>query len=177
MPATRFQLLKEDNLSKDAMTDFVKSFLDDKHRYFVLLDGMDECDEHHAKKVMEMLDDLLGFKYLDFKFFISHRPILPTWLSKKFVNPLYISLENTEVRQKVDLDMQRFISVNMAEYIIGEEPELKLGDPRLVIEIQNTLEREACGMLVYQLISYDPGLSLQVPLGQIAAADAARAEF
>ena len=177
MPATRFQLLKNDNLSKDAMTDFVKSFLDDNHRYFVLLDGIDECDKHHAKKVTEMLDDLLGFKYLDFKFFISHRPSLPTWLSNKFVNPLYISLENTQVRQKVDIDIQKFISVNMADYIIGEEPELKLGDPRLATEIQNTLEREACGMLVYQLMSCDPGLNLQVSLGQIAAVDAARTEF
>lgn len=121
------------------MIDFAQNALTPENRYFIVLDGLDECEEGQMMEVAEIFHDLLASSSLPFKIFLSTRPNVSGRLFKKFSTKQRISLETKDIRPEVGADIEKYISVTLEDWLSGEEPELQVGDPTVIPEIRDRL--------------------------------------
>ena len=140
-----FRGLRSDNLSTTAVIRFLGAKLDPKRCYFIILDGLDECDEAQIKDIPRIFQDLLQLSELQFKIFWSSRPVVK-WLPETFKSKLHIQLETAENQAKIGPDIRKLIDTTLIEQLDGEEPRLKIGDPELPLKIQDVLIEKAQGM-------------------------------
>ena len=147
LPAQAFRAFRKTS-SQTAMADFIRNTLSPEYQYFIILDGLDECEEGQVAEVVEFLYDLFASSALQFKVFLSTRPHVPTWLVKRFAPQQRVILDDKETRPQVASDMEAFISATLMDWLGGDEPELQIGDPTVVPEVCQRLISEAGGMYV-----------------------------
>ncbi|KAL8753875.1 MAG: hypothetical protein Q9199_004740 [Rusavskia elegans] len=126
--------------------DFLESSLNDTRQYFIILDGLDECNETQIREVSETLYSLLSSLHLHVKIFWCSRPNIPDWISSKLQSQQHINLETVESRSQVASDIERFIDITLEELLESDTPRLQIGDPTLVLMIQDRLKKEAHGI-------------------------------
>lgn len=126
--------------------DFLKSTLSHTRQYFVILDGLDECDEAQIQEVAEVLHSLLNSPQLHFKIFWCSRPNVLNWLPIKFQPQHHVSLDTVESQERIAADIGRFIHNTLQEWLEGDTPELQISDPTLPLTIVDRLEKGAHGM-------------------------------
>ena len=151
LPADAFRGFDFNNTNTTLIINFLENTLDRNHRYFIILDGLDECEKGQVKDIANIFFDVLSSSILHFKFYFSSRPNIGGWPPTKFRSEVHIDLETTENQTKVASDIRSFINVSLEEKLEGETPELQLSQPKLILTIVDRLEKEAQGMYPYPL--------------------------
>ncbi|KAJ5520881.1 hypothetical protein N7463_001334 [Penicillium fimorum] len=131
------------DLSTPEVTQFLLSHLenDESKKYYIILDGLDECDGSQvqavAKAIVELCSSHIGFKIL-----CAGRP----GLEKRFNSstPQYRIMVN---EKKVRSDMDHYITKSLDQCL--EEELLTLGDSAIITEIHDTLREKADGMFLW----------------------------
>jgi hypothetical protein len=129
------------DLSTTDVVQFLLSRLETskaKKCYYIILDGLDECDGGHIQAVAQAIVELCS-KYIGFKILCAARP----GLEKRFKLdiPQYRIMVN---EKKVKSDMDCYITKILDKCL--EEELLILGDFAIITEIRNTLRDKADGM-------------------------------
>ena len=149
-------LLESDEYSNDIPPDTDKIVeilgmaLPKTQKYFVIIDGLDECEEAEAEMVISALQSLLALPTVSFKLYLSSRPDMYQWSSRKLRIDWHVSM----TLKDVDPDIRNFVDATLERCI--EEDKLQLGDPYLISTLQDALVKGAQGMFVFFLM---PGKS------------------
>jgi NACHT domain. len=137
-------LLSLQEITQDlSMTDVVKFLLShleaaNGDKYYVILDGLDECDSNQVQAVARAIAELCS-NYVGFKILCAGRPGLEKQF--KYTAPQYRIIVNEE---KVKSDMDHYITKTLEKCL--EDETLILGEPAIITEIYNTLRGKAGGM-------------------------------
>ena len=126
-------------LDSSQILDYVEQLLPLDQTYFIVLDGIDECIENEAWLVMEYVKRMLTFKHV-FRIYCSSRPNVFHWL------PCLIQPQWRLLMPEVNPEIAEYICFELEQRM--ESGELCLGDPNVIISIQDALLKGAQGMLV-----------------------------
>ena len=150
-PEDRFRAFSRET----PVVEFLKNTLSNTpryRRYFIVLDGLDECDEEQMRETCGMLHDLFSLPHLHIKLFWCSRPNIVDWLPLKLQCQQHISLESVESQGYVASDIGKLINSRLEEWLDGDSPQLRIGDPTLPLKIVQCLENEAQGMYVPHML-------------------------
>ncbi|KAJ5193312.1 hypothetical protein N7449_009454 [Penicillium cf. viridicatum] len=132
------------DLSTSDVVDFLLPYLEagEGKKYYVILDGLDECDGNQVQVVAEAMDELCGNYKPVFKILCAGRPDL----EKRFktYTPQYRIMVN---EKKVKSDIDQYITKTLDTCL--EDRTLILGDQEIITEIYNTLREKADGMFLW----------------------------
>ena len=112
--------------------------------YYIILDGIDKCEEQEQKSLLSWFRKLqIGVQHakVSIKTFASSRPCTIDWAisSLKPVRTMSMSGTNPEIENYIDSCLEQRL----------EYGDLRLHDPSLVLEIQDTLVKGADGMFLW----------------------------
>jgi hypothetical protein len=130
------------DLDSTEMVHFLLSRLEHDKTYYILLDGLDECENREIEKIAQLLNILCKSPVNRLKILCSGRPELETGLFKG-VRPRY---RITLAGKSVDSDIERYIDIELDQRL--ERDELKLNDPSLILKIAKALREGSHGMYV-----------------------------
>lgn len=125
-------------LPADEMFQYIQKLLAlHRKQCFIILDGMDECDQEELKTVTHFLEDILAAN-TTFHVFCSSRPDLYRHISG-VLQPKYnisCSESNPEILRYIEDELGRRL----------ESEDLCLGDPGLILNIRDALSKGSQGM-------------------------------
>ena len=127
-------------LNTDEVVDFILAHLKDDKSYYLVLDGLDECDNSQVIEVARSVTQFCNVRSTGFKIMCAGRPELEEQLFR-VTNPKY-KLSVTE--RKIKADMDHYIDTILGRCL--EEELLKLQDPMLIINIAKALRDGSNGM-------------------------------
>ena len=84
------------------------------------------------------------------------------WLPLTFQSELHIRLETAENQAQIGVDICNLIDTTLIEQLTGEDPDLQIRDPALILEIRDVLTQKAQGMYVLSLKSNTTSLLIIV---------------
>lgn len=169
LPASAFRGFEYDNTFPTAVINFLETALDSSRRYFIVLDGLDECEEAQIKDITEFFHRLLESPLLQIKIYCSGRPIVAGWLPLGFRPQQHIVLETPENQDSISRDIRNFINFTLEELLEGETPKFEISDPTLILTILDRLQEGAHGMytaFTFQMIVRN-NLHCKVSMGQV----------
>lgn len=169
MPADIFCGFSAENIDLEAIIRFLNANLTERRDYFIVLDGLDECEEAQVQEISQALWSLLHFSLLCVKIYCSGRPYVVKWLTMGLHPEYHIKLETEEHQAKIALDIGKLIETTLTQQLEGNSPELKVGDPTLILTVQETLQEKAQGMYVPLYRWELPHLPYQVLVGEASA--------
>ncbi|KAB8237280.1 uncharacterized protein BDW43DRAFT_203558 [Aspergillus alliaceus] len=139
------RVLDKDSRDLDVtdVIDFLLSHLQVGKTYYLVLDGLDECDRAEIQMVARSLAQLCDKRVSDFKIICAGRPELEKELWR-VLTPKY-KIQVTE--RKVESDMDLYIATILSRCL--EEEQLKLGDPKLIMVIVQALREGSKGMFLW----------------------------
>ena len=146
LPATAFRAFDKESIDGTSIISALEAMLSHTRQYFIVLDGLEECEEVQIKEAVEILHGLLLSSHLRIKIFWSSRPNVLGWLSGRLLTQQRINLETVENESRVAHDIGKFVVVTLEEWLDGEAPELQINDPYRIKMILHCLEKEAQGM-------------------------------
>ena len=144
LPTQAFHQFESTTADLTAILDFLKTVLTGKRRYFIFLDGLDECEEVQFKELVNVLRDLLDTPLLHIKLYFTTRTSVMKWVPLILKPERHIVLDTGENQASVTRDIDNFVNASLQERL--RENELQLGDPTLVLKIQDALKTGAQGM-------------------------------
>ncbi|GAB1218113.1 hypothetical protein ATERTT37_007364 [Aspergillus terreus] len=128
-------------LDCDKMLEILQTLLSHNEKYYILVDGLDECPQSEIETIIELLQNLQ--RVLSTLICISYReearsPVEE--LSKEFaqIQTLKAPEINPDIEAYIDAELQGRL----------QSDELTIGDPTVVLSIQEALLKGAQGMLV-----------------------------
>lgn len=119
---------------------WVTIFLEDKRDYFIIIDGLDECQDKDLEYVADFLAAMLQKFPSGCKILCTGRPELERRLFKSVSPTQRFQIS----REKVRPDMDRYITAVLDDCLKGGR--LQLGDPALQLKIAEVLRERADGM-------------------------------
>ncbi|RJE18003.1 hypothetical protein PHISCL_09657, partial [Aspergillus sclerotialis] len=125
------------------VVNFLLSHLEVDKKYYLVLDGLDECDSSEVQKVARSVAQLCDKRVRDFKILFAGRPELKKLLFR-VIKPKY-KISVTE--RKVESDMDHYIATILGRCL--EEEQLKLGDPKIIMKISKALRDGSNGMFLW----------------------------
>ena len=143
-----FTDLQTEEIDMDTIVILLGRCFHTEHRVFILLDGLDECQESQTQEVFRALESITETSSIQMKLFWSCRPSTTYSLPSAFSPTQKIDLEEAVHRQKIAGDICKFLQVSLEESLDGETPKLQIDDPTLPLIILEHLEQEAHGMYV-----------------------------
>ena len=121
--------------------------LPSKIQNIIVLDGLDECEFKEACQVLDKLQNLLRSPAHVFKLFWTARSDSVARVSRQFQSNLHITISQSNNGPAIS----SFIEYALDKAL--ESGRLQLGDPHIIVKIQDTLETEARGMYVLRTTS------------------------
>ena len=106
--------------------------------YYIVVDGLDECDERGIRHVATNLARLVSSG--PFHVFCSCRPDMARGLMLPELRPIY------QVPMDVQPDLEPFIESELEERL--QCGDLSIGDPRMILRIRDALVSGSHGMFV-----------------------------
>jgi hypothetical protein len=147
---TQIERAEDDNLvrlyedSRDLdiaeVVDFLLSRLEVDKTYYLVVDGLDECDDGEIRKVALSMAQLCHKRSKDLKILCASRPEFEKQLFT-VIRPTY-KISVTE--EKVQSDIDRYIATILDRCL--EEEQLRLGDPKIIVKIVEALREGSDGM-------------------------------
>ena len=128
------------DLNTAEVVNFLLSRLEIDKRYYLILDGLDECDSGEVEKVALSIAQLCHKRVKDFRILCAGRPELEKHLFR-VIKPRYKILVT---ERKVESDMDLYITTILGRCL--EMEQLKLGDPKLIMKISKALQEGSNGM-------------------------------
>lgn len=146
MPAANFRGFSIENVDSEAVIKFLHANLSERRQHIIVLDGLDECEEAQVREISQALAGLLHSSQLRINLYCSGRPYMVKWLAEGLRPEYHISLETEEYQTKIALDIGSLIESTLTQQLVGESPELQVGDPTLILTVKETLQERAQGM-------------------------------
>ena len=146
LPTTAFRAFNQRSTHGTSIISALEAMLSQTRQYFIVFDGLDECEEAEVKEVVEIFHGLLLSPHLRIQVFWSSRPEVLRWLPEKLLTQQRINLETVENQSRVAHDIKTFVVTTLEEWLDGETPELQINNPSLIQSILHYLEEEAQGM-------------------------------
>ena len=112
IPSSSFSDFEEDDRELAAIIPFLISNLNKSRRYFIILDGLDECDQKEAIEAIDMITNLSASP-LYIRFYLSTRPTTLTWLPSNFHPEEIINMEDQTHHKNLARDITRYIEMNL----------------------------------------------------------------
>ncbi len=138
IPANEFADLSREwskgDIALTALASFLISKLSKSCRYFIILDGLDECDEAEAEEVLKILF-ILQASVLQISVYCATRPALVNTLRSNFKPERIIDMEDRENQEYLASDMNQFI-----------QNDIKVRDQEILPMILQNLRDGAEGM-------------------------------
>ena len=144
LPTEAFQQFISTGLDLGYILYFLKTVLTGKRRYFIVLDGLDECEEAQFKELVNILRGLLDTQPLHIKLYFTTRTSVMNWVPFKLQPERHIVLDTAENQASITRDIDNFVNASLQERL--REKELQIRDPSLVLKIQDALKAGAQGM-------------------------------
>lgn len=117
---------------------------------YVIIDGLDECEETEIQKASEMMAILLRNNIAPCKIFCTGR----SELERLLFQDAKLKYKMTVSGEKVNADIERYIKVTLHEKL--EKNRLTLRDPTLILKIQDKLTQGTQGMYVHAMLTFLP---------------------
>ncbi|CAG8172663.1 unnamed protein product [Penicillium salamii] len=134
---------ESDDLRTSELTDFMVPHLQIDKEYYLVIDGLDECETTEVRKVARSVAQLCSTRMKNFKVLFSGRPELEKSLFGT-VSPKY-KIAVTEAN--IGSEMDRYIDAALGRCL--DEEELVLGDSTLIWRIQEALQKGSKGMFLW----------------------------
>ncbi|KAJ5261119.1 hypothetical protein N7478_011714 [Penicillium angulare] len=131
------------NLDTDETVHFLLSKLPMDGTYFIVLDGLDECQSDQIREVSRALKALVQQEDVMFKIICAGRPELEDNLFKWTKPQQRIVIDEG----KLNIDIDRYITATLDDCL--EEGLLVLGDPTIVTTIADVLRVGSQGMFLW----------------------------
>lgn len=132
--------LETDILDTDQLMDHFQELLPlSSGAYFIVIDGLDECEEKEAKSVLMFLNRLLMSRHV-FHIYCSSRPAVFRWAASLLQPQWNVSMSEASP------DIKEYVVDALTQCL--ESNRLRLGDPKMIITIQDALVENAHGMSV-----------------------------
>jgi hypothetical protein len=122
------------------VVDFLVSHLEAEKTYYVIIDGLDECESNDAQAISRSLSRLCDCRLTGLKVLCSGRPELEKELFRIHKPRYKLNL----IRRHTGPDMERYITSTLDQCL--EANQLKLNDPTLVLTIAKALQEGSDGM-------------------------------
>ena len=116
--------------------------LPQQKNYYIILDGLDECEYTEVEVLVESLQALLDPATSLFKLFWTGRSDFAARVSERFRPEYHVLVSQASNSDEI----AKYVEVALVNAL--ETERLKLRDPRIIVEIQDALEEKAQGMLV-----------------------------
>jgi hypothetical protein len=127
-------------LDTDQVLEYLRKLLpSDLQKYFIIIDGLDECNEKELKLLIEHLKELLASRHI-FHIYCSSRPDVYRWVPALLRPQWNVSMSEacSEIAQYIESELEERL----------EAGSLCLGDPTIVLIIQDALMKGSQGMSV-----------------------------
>ena len=122
----------------DQIVDFIQKLLPShSHGYFIIIDGLDECEEKELRLLLQCLKQLLMSKTA-LRVYCSSRPDVSRW-----AHTILEPQRNVSMSQN-NPDMVEYIEGALEQRI--ESGNLFVGDPSIILSIRDALVENAHGM-------------------------------
>ncbi|KAJ5738028.1 hypothetical protein N7493_001183 [Penicillium malachiteum] len=131
------------DLSKNDVIPFLLPRLETDKKYYFILDGLDECEDHQIQAVAQALTELCSSCSEGVKILCAGRPGLEKQLFKSS-GPHYKVIVNKE---KVESDMDCYITTTLNDCL--EKEVLTLRNPAHIVEISCALRDRSHGMFLW----------------------------
>ncbi|MCJ1319882.1 hypothetical protein MMC15_005218 [Xylographa vitiligo] len=124
------------NLDIDQISNICTATIKEDCRYFIIIDGLDECNGVELQQVLHYLESLLNVPNVTIKVYYSCRSGGITW-SPPLIKQWQILIDP----HTVELDINHYIQVTLEQKL--EDESLELGDPSIILTIQKALMEKA----------------------------------
>jgi ankyrin repeat domain-containing protein 50 len=142
----RVDPLHRDFLDTDQVLEYLRNLLPSENQeYFILIDGLDECSEKELRLLIQQLKALLASRHI-FHIYCSSRPDKHRWISA-YLPPRW-NVSMSQARSEI----AEYIENALEERL--KSSSLCLGDPALILIIQDALVKGSQGMSVLADQSY-----------------------
>ncbi|KAJ6109977.1 hypothetical protein N7486_002212 [Penicillium sp. IBT 16267x] len=131
------------DLSTNEVIPFLLSHLEADKKYYVILDGLDDCEDHQIQAMAQALAKLCSSCLEGFKVLCAGRP----GLEKQLFKPRRPQYTVTVNKDMVDLDIDHYITTILGKYL--EEEVLALRDPMHITAIYRALRDKSNGMFLW----------------------------
>lgn len=122
------------------VTTLISTRLDLQKTYYIILDGLDECESVERKLIAKALSGFAEVQKHGLKILCAGRPDTANSISFLLAPDYRFTLASKEI----DADIAKYVDAVLDECL--EDGRLKLGDPALILVISEALQRESQGM-------------------------------
>ena len=130
--------MRPSTIDTDQITDYLEELLPSTlYKYFIIIDGLDECKEKEARLVLRFLTRLLKSRHV-FRVYCSSRPDIVRWTHSLLEPKWNVSLSQTST------DIEEYVEDTLEKHL--ESGSLSVGDPTIIFTIRDALLENAHGM-------------------------------
>ena len=128
------------DLDEHDLVDFLICNLEKRRTYYLIIDGLDECEEEDIRRLSKSMERLLSQSPGHIKLLNIGRPESGSVFSKHTTPQFKLSFTKASSRP----DLRRYIDTRLEELI--ELGLLNLNKPKLIVDIAKNLEKRSEGM-------------------------------
>ncbi len=112
IPSSEFVDLDGDDLETPIIVSFLIRKLSRSRQYYIIIDGLDECEVNDIRETIEMLSKLIASP-LRVSVYCSTRPAILNWLPSDFRPERVIAMEDPQNYVRLARDMTQFVEKNL----------------------------------------------------------------
>ncbi|MCJ1462893.1 hypothetical protein MMC07_001497 [Pseudocyphellaria aurata] len=142
-----FTEIRPSTMDADRVLDSLQKLLPlNSSEYFIIIDGLDECEEKETRLLLQYLKHLLMSKRV-FRVYCSSRPDI-FYSAQTILKPQWnVSMSQTNVA------IEEYITDTLEENL--ESGSLSIGDPIIILSIRDALLENAHGMFLWVVFQID----------------------
>ena len=130
---------RPDTMDTDQILHYLQELpSSNSQKYFIIIDGLDECEEKEARLLLQCLKDLLMSKHV-FQVYCSSRPDVFRW-AHTVLEPQW----NLSMSSRTNVDIEEYVEDALVKHL--DSGTLSIGDSTLILTIQDTLLKKSDGM-------------------------------
>lgn len=107
-------------------------------KYFIIIDGLDECEEIETRLLLQCLKELLMSKHV-FQVYCSSRPDVFRW-AHTVLEPQW----NLSMPSRINVDIEEYVEDALESRL--DSGKLSMGNSTIILTIRDTLLKKADGM-------------------------------
>ncbi|KIW32264.1 uncharacterized protein PV07_03824 [Cladophialophora immunda] len=137
------------DLDLDGVTKFLATRLNPDKTYYIVLDGLDECEPFERESLVRAIAELIEEPRTTLKILCAARPDTENEIARFLPSNFRLTLTS----EKTDCDIVKYIDAALDEQL--EAGRLKLGDPALIVTIAEALQKGSRGMFLWTRLMID----------------------
>lgn len=135
--------MRSATLDSDQVLEYVQKLLpSNSHEYFIVVDGLDDCEEKESMSLVQCLKSLL-LSNPGFRLYCSNRPDVFHWA------PALLEPQWNITMSQASTDIENYIANTLERCL--ESGKFSVGDPAIIFTIKNALSENVHGMCVIEM--------------------------